>query len=275
MIDSLLAYPLVEVCLVGLMSACVGVHVVLRRRAFFTMAMNHATFPGIVLASMLGLNLYLGGIVFGLLAVAGIAVLDQRRGQDSATSTGVVLSAGFALGVLLISMQPGFTKELSGYLVGSVLTVGPTDLVVTAAIGALVLGTLAATSRLLLFAAFDPTGAAAAGYRVGMLDALFLVLVELIVVTNVPAVGTILSLALIVGPAATARLWTSSIGTMTATAAVIGVGSGVGGLLLSHLVEIPAGAAITMLVAAALVTSLLATALRTAGRPGQPAVAER
>ncbi|MQA02918.1 MAG: metal ABC transporter permease [Streptosporangiales bacterium] len=276
MTDSVLAYPLVEVCLVGLLSACIGVHVVLRRRAFFTMAMTHATFPGVVLASMLGLNLYLGGALFGLLAVAGIAALDRRQGQDSATSTGVVLSAGFAVGVLLVSLQPGFTKDLSGYLVGSVLTVGRSDLLITAVLAAVVLAVLAATNRVLLYAAFDPVGATAAGYRVGLMNALFLVLVELTVVTNVPAVGTILALALIVGPAATAKLWTTSTRGMTALAAVLGVGSGLGGLLLSTLVEIPAGAAITLLAAAALVLSLLATALRRAvGRSGQPAVAER
>lgn len=265
--------PAIEVCLVGLLSACVGVHVVLRRRAFFTMAMSHATFPGVVIASMLGLNLYLGGALFGLLAVAGIAALDRRRGQDSATSTGIVLSAGFAVGVLLVSVQPGFTKELSGYLVGSVLTVQASDLVITVVLGVVVLAVLAGTGRVLLFAAFDPAGAAAAGYRTGLLDALFLVLVELTVVTNVPAVGTILSLALIVGPAATARMWTRSVLGMTALAAAIGVGCGLGGLLLSRYVQLPAGAAITLLATAALVASLTVSGLRRAAARSPVAVA--
>lgn len=276
MFDSAITYPAIEVCLVGLLAAVVGVHVVLRRRAFFTMAMTHATFPGVVLASMLGLNLYLGGGVFGLLVVAGIAALDRRRGQDAAASTGVVLSAGFALGILLVSLQPGFTRDLSGYLVGSILTVQASDLVVTAAICLVVLAVFAVAGRALLFAAFDPTGATAAGYRVGLLNALFLVAVELTVVTSVPAVGTMLSLALIVAPAATAKLWTSSTRAMTVLAAVIGVGSGLAGLLLSQFVRLPAGAAITLIATAALVVSLLATGIRRmAGRSPRPALVER
>lgn len=276
MFDSALTYPVVEVCLVGLLAGVVGVHVVLRRRAFFTMAMSHATFPGVVLASILGLNLYLGGTVFGLIAVAGIAALDRRQGQDGTVSTGVVLSAGFALGVLLVSSQPGFTRELSGYLVGSVLTVQPSDVLTTAVICLVVLGVLAVTGRVLLFAAFDPTGATAAGYRVGLLNALFLVIVELTVVTSVPALGTILSLALIVAPAATARLWTSSTRAMTVLAASIGVGSSLAGILLSQFVLLPAGAAITLTVTAVLVVSLVATGVRRmAGRSPRAVLVER
>lgn len=263
-LNGYLLYPALEVILVGLVAAAVGVHVVLRRRAFFTMAMTHATFPGVVLAALLGVNLYLGAGVFGLVAVAGIAVLDRR--QESSASTGVVLSAGFALGVLLASAQAGFTKDLSAYLVGSVLTVQRGDVLVTAVIGVVVLAVLAITGRTLLFAAFDPVGAAAAGYRVGLLDALFLVLVELTVVTSVPAVGTMLSVALIVAPAATARLWTSRVLPLTVAAAVLGVGSCLAGLVLSQYVAVPAGAAMTLVAAAALVASLAAAWVRGAVR---------
>lgn len=259
-----LLYPALEVTLVGLVAAAVGVHVVLRRRAFFTMAMTHVTFPGVVLASLLGIDLYLGAGAFGLLAVAGIAVLDRR--QESSASTGVVLSAGFALGVLLASAQAGFTKDLSAYLVGSVLTVQRGDVLVTAVIGVVVLVVLAVAGRTLLFAAFDPVGAAAAGYRVGLLDALFLVLVELTVVTSVPAVGVMLSVALIVAPAAAARLWTSRMLPLTACAAVIGVGSSLAGLALSQYVAVPAGAAMTLVAAGVLVVSLVAAGVRSAVR---------
>ncbi|HEX6446501.1 MAG TPA: metal ABC transporter permease [Streptosporangiales bacterium] len=259
-----LLYPALEVTLVGLVAAAVGVHVVLRRRAFFTMAMTHATFPGVVLAALLGVDLYLGAGVFGLVAVAGIAVLDRRT--ESSASTGVVLSAGFALGVLLASAQAGFTKDLSAYLVGSVLTVQRSDVLVTAVIGVVVLAVLAVSGRALLFAAFDPVGAAAAGFRVGLLDALFLVLVELTVVTSVPAVGTMLSVALIVAPAATARLWTTRVVPLTAGAAVLGVGSSLAGLALSQYVAVPAGAAMTLVAACALVVSLAAAWVRGAVR---------
>src|SRR5690606_251138 len=168
------------------------------------------------------------------------------------------------------------TKELSGYLVGSVLTVQPADLAVTAGICAVVLTVFAVAGRALQFAAFDPTAATAAGYRVGLLNAVFLVAVELTVVTSVPAVRSLLSVALIVAPAPTARLWTCSTRTMTVLAAVIGVGSGLCGLLVSQYVRLPAGAAITLIATAMLVGSLAVTGLRrTVGRSPRPVIAER
>ncbi len=119
---------------------------------------------------------------------------------DSSTATGVVLAGGFALGVVLISSQPGFTKDLTAFLVGSILTVQASDLVLTAVVGAVVLAVLAAVHKELVLGAFDPGGLAALGYPVLALDALLLVAIEATVVTAIPAVGTILAVALVVGP---------------------------------------------------------------------------
>ncbi|GAA1722724.1 metal ABC transporter permease [Fodinicola feengrottensis] len=253
--SSYLVRAVLEVAMVGGLAGVVGVHVVLRRLSFFTMAMTHATFPGVVLAALIGANLYLGGAVVGLLVAFAVSALSRR--QDTTAATGVVLSAGFALGVALLSAQAGFTKDLSAYLVGSVLTVQVSDLVTTGAIALVVLVVLFALHKELVFGAFDSGGMRAAGYRVGALDLLVLVLVEAVVVTAVPAVGTILSVALIVAPAAAARLWTDRIGVTTVIAVVIGVGSGLGGLLISSEANVAAGGAITLLAALAFVVSLL------------------
>jgi ABC-type Mn2+/Zn2+ transport system permease subunit len=116
------------------LSGMVGVQVILRRLAFFTMALTHATFPGIVIAAIVGFNLYAGGAVAGLLAAVGVLVASRRSGQDTSTATGVVLATGFALGVALMSTQSGFTRNLSAHLVGSILTVERSDLL-TAVLG--------------------------------------------------------------------------------------------------------------------------------------------
>ena len=237
---------LIEALLVGALCGLVGVHVVLRRLSFFTMAMTHATFPGVVLAALVGVDLLLGSGLFGVLVVLGVSWLTTRPRSDSAAAVGVVLSAGFALGVALLSAQAGFTRDLSAYLVGSIVTVQTGDLVKTALVLAAVALTLALVGKELVFGAFDRGGMVAAGYPAGRLDLLLLLVVELTVVTSVPAVGTIQAVALIVAPAAAARLWCDRIGPTTALAVLLGMASGVVGLAVSQAYEVAAGAAIVL-----------------------------
>ena len=252
----LMQRALVEALLAGALAGGVGVHVVVRRLSFFTMSLTHATFPGLVLAGMIGVSLFTGTAVFGLLVVLLIAGLTRVRTVDSSTATGVVLAGGFALGVVLISSQPGFTKDLTGFLVGSILTVQPSDIVVTAIVGTLVLLILAVLHKELVFGAFDPAGFAAMGYRVLVLDLVLLIAIEMTVVAIVPAVGTILAVALIVAPAATARLWTDRIGVSMALAAAVGALGGAVGLGASSRWDVAAGPSIAVVVSTVFVISL-------------------
>ncbi|MGI5242006.1 metalloregulator ArsR/SmtB family transcription factor [Dactylosporangium sp. CA-139066] len=253
---------LLEAVLVGTVCGLIGVQVVLRRQAFFTMAMTHATFPGVVIAAVTGFSLYLGGAAAGVLAALAVTALARRRGHDASTATAVALAAGFALGVALVSAQNGFTKDLTAYLTGSILTVDGRDLAVAGAVTAAVGLVLAALHKELLFTAFDPAGARAAGYRTGAIDLLVLVLIEAVVATAAPAVGTILTLALVVAPAGAARLWTGRIAPMSAFAVLVAVGSAIGGLLLSRTLDVAAGGAISLLAAAGFAVSAIAAPRR-------------
>jgi ABC-type Mn2+/Zn2+ transport system permease subunit len=249
---------LLEAVLVGALCGLVGVHVVLRRLSFFTMAMTHATFPGVVLASLLGVNLIAGSAAFGVLVVLGVMWLSARPRSDSSSATGVVLSAGFALGVLLMSAQSGFTRDLTSFLVGSILTVQGTDLAITAAALVAVAALLAAFGKELVLGAFDRGALIAQGYPARSLDLLVLLLIQVAIVTSVPAVGTIQAVALVVAPAAAARMWCERIGSMTAVAVGIGVTSGVVGLTVSLTADVAAGAAIVLVAAAIFAASVLA-----------------
>jgi ABC-type Mn2+/Zn2+ transport system permease subunit len=252
---------LLEAVMVGILSGVIGVHVLLRRLPFLTLALGHATFPGVVLAALAGVNLLLGAGLFGMLVVAAVALLGARERIDDTSAIGVVLAGAFAFGVLLLSAQAGFTKDLSAYLVGSIVTVQPADLVITAVAAVVVLGALAALHKELVLGAFDRDGLAALGYPAVLLDLAMLLLIEVVVVTSVPAVGTILSVALITAPAATARLWTDRLGLTMALSAALGAASGVIGLVLSRHWNIAAGATI-VLVAAGLFTVSVVVAPR-------------
>jgi manganese/iron transport system permease protein len=253
---------LIEAVLVGAVSGVVGVHVLLRRLPFFVVAMSHATFPGIVLASVLGLSLFVGGTAFGLLVVVAVVALGTVKALDDSSVIGVVLAGSFAVGVLVLSSQANGSRDLSAFLVGSVLTVTGGEVVGTAAVAAVVLLVVAAAHKELVLGAFDPGGAAAAGYRTAAIDLLALTLVTVTMVMAVPAVGTLLAIALLTVPALTARLWVDRIGPMMALAAAIGAASGALGLAVSAVWGVAAGGAIALTAAAAFVVSAGARRVR-------------
>ncbi|MBA4864088.1 metal ABC transporter permease [Streptomyces sp. PSKA54] len=255
-LDSYTHRALLEAALVGAVCGAMGVHVVLRRMGFFTMAMTHATFPGVVLAAVVGIDIYLGGAAMGVLICLCVLAVSRRRDQGATTATGIVLAAGFALGVALLSASDGFSRDLEAFMTGSIVTVTGHDLAVTAGVGALVLLVLAALHKELVHGAFDPEGQRAAGYPVAALDLLLLVLIEAVIVITAPAIGVMLAMALIVGPAATARLWTDRIGITLPLSMAIGTGSCAVGLTLSTHTNLAAGGTITLVVAAVFLVSL-------------------
>ena len=260
----LLRRALLEAVLVGGLCGAVGVHVVLRRLPFFTLALSHAALPGVVLASMAGVNLFFGSAAASLVLVLAVAFLGSARRLDASTATGVALAGAFAIGVLLQSSRPGASKDLTAFLVGSVLTVGRGDLVLVGAVLVVVAAALAIVHKELVLGAFDRDGAEAMGYRPLLLDLLVLVIVAVTVATSVPAVGTILVVALLVTPALAARLWVERVGAMMVIAAVIGSLSGVAGLAASERWRVAAGASITLAATAMLAVSAAVLAVRRA-----------
>ena len=246
---------LAQVTLAALVGGVVGVHVVLRRLPFLVMGLTHATFPGLVIAGLLGVNLLAGTLAFGVVVVAVIVALGAADQVESSSAIGVVLAAGFALGVVLLSASDGFARDLSAYLVGSVATVSPTDVWITAAAALVVLGGLALLHKELVLGAFDAGSLAALGYPVLVLDLVLFVGIEVTVVTALPAMGTILCVSLLVAPAAAARLWSDDLVATMAIAAALGVTAGAAGLAISVAAHTAAGATVALVAAALFVGS--------------------
>ncbi len=271
--DDVLHRATAEVILVGALAGLIGVQVVLRRLSFFTMALTHGTFPGVVAASIIGVNILIGGAAAGVVIALGVAALTRRRGQDAAAATGVLLSAGFALGAALVATQSGFSRDLSSFLVGSILTVSTQDLITTAVALVVVAIVLLTCARPLRLVGFDRTGARAAGYSPGIWDVVLLLTIEVVVVAAVPAIGTILAVSLIVAPAAAARLWSVRLPVITALSVTFAVSSGLAGLWISSRWDVAAGASISLTATAVLALSYLFVRLRAAAdrfaiRPG-------
>jgi manganese/iron transport system permease protein len=142
---------------------------------------------------------------------------------------------------VLVSREQSYTSDLSAFLFGRILAVDWPVLIQTVVVAAVVLATLVALRKELLLRAFDEQGAAAMGYRVDVLDLVLNVLIALVVVAAVKAVGTVLVIALIIVPAATARLLVDRVATMTAVSCGLGAVGGWLGLAISYDVSLERG----------------------------------
>lgn len=257
-----LQYPflqraLMEIVIVGVMCGVVGTLVVLRGLAFIGDALAHAVFPGVVIAYLVGASIIAGALAVGALTAVAIGVLTRNRRVSEDTAIGVMFVAFFAVGIVLISRNTGFTRDLGSLLFGSILGISIADVIVSAVILVIVLALMLLFLKELAMVAFDSTLARTLGYSVFWLDLLLLMLVTATIVVGLQSVGNILILALIVTPAAAARLLTDRLGRMMMLSAAIGAGSGVVGLYVSYHGGFSAGATIVLTATAVFLVSLV------------------
>ena len=237
---------LVAAVIVGIVCAVMGAFVVLKGIAFIGDAVSHASFPGVVIAFMLGLPIYLGGAVAAVGTALAIGFVSRRSRLRLDTAIGVLFAGAFALGVLLYSSIDSYTGDLLGYLLGNILGIGLTDLVQVAILGVIVLAIVTVARKELLYATFDPLGAAAAGLPVEGLEYLLLGLLGVTIIVSIQAVGIILVVAMLVTPAATAQLIVTRFDRMTALAAALATIAAVVGLYASFYINVASGPAIVL-----------------------------
>jgi manganese/iron transport system permease protein len=237
---------LVAVILTGVASGVLGSYVVLRGLAFIGDALTHAVFPGIVIAFAIGRSILLGALVFGLLTALGIAVISRNRRVSEDTAIGILFAGMFALGVVLVSSLATYQKDVAELLFGNILGVSRSDLLLAGGATALAVTAVALLNKEFSLVAFDREMAQAMRYPVFVLDILLLALITLAIVVSLRAIGNILVLAMLVTPAATARLLTSRLVVMQMTAALIGAAAGVTGLYISFWWNVASGGAIVL-----------------------------
>jgi manganese/iron transport system permease protein len=248
---------LVATLLVGVVCAVMGTFVVLKGLAFIGDAVSHAAFPGLVIAYILGLPLYLGGAVAAVSTALAIGLVSRRSRLRFDTSVGVLFAGTFAFGVLLYSTIKGYVGDLLGYLLGNVLGISVGDLVQVALLGAIVLAVVILIRKELLFATFDPLGAAASGLPVAALEYLLLGLLGVTIVVSIQAVGVILVVAMLVTPAATAQLLVVRFEPLMLLAAALAMIAALGGLYLSFYLNVASGASIVLVETLFFVLALL------------------
>jgi manganese/iron transport system permease protein len=231
---------------VGGLCSTLGTFVILRKLSFIGDGVAHASFAGIVIAYLRGINFEVGAAVVAVLTALGIGYINRRGGISLDTAIGVLFTGVFALGIFLISQAHSSTVDLQDFLFGNILGVSPLDLTIDLTVAALVLIAVALLFRPLVFASFDPTVARAAGVPVVVLDYVLLVLLALTIVVSLESIGIVLVAALLVTPAAAAAQVTRRFMPMLLTAVALGVGSCIVGLFLSYYAAAASGATIVL-----------------------------
>jgi manganese/iron transport system permease protein len=237
---------LAAAALTGLACGVLGSYVVLRGLAFMGDALTHAVFPGIAIAVAVGRSILAGALVVGLLTATGIAAISRGRRVSEDTAIGILFAAMFALGVVIVTSSPSYAKDVFDLLFGDILAVDRADLELTAVSAAVAVGATLLLQKELALVGFDRDMARAMRYPVFLLDLVLLWLITLAIVVSLQAIGPIMVLAMLVTPAATARLVTDRLAVMQAVSAAIGVAAGVIGLYISFWWNVASGGAVVL-----------------------------
>ena len=236
--------------LVGLMmalaAAVLGVFVVVRRMAFFTDAVAHASITGVALALLIGVHPFIGALVISLVVGLLVARLSRRGTHDVDTIIGVIFSSALAFGVVLMSMLPRYRGNLFMYLFGDILTLQTRDVFIGAALLVVVLVGLGFLFTNLTRIAVHEDVARVDGVRVATTETIFLLLLSLIVTMGLTMVGGILMGALMILPAATAQYLTRTFRSMVVVSILCGMISMAIGLFASAAFGTPSGPTVVL-----------------------------
>ncbi len=243
------------------LGACpVGVFLMLRRLSLAGDAMSHAILPGAAAGFLLyGLDILpmtVGGLLAGAVVALGAGAVSRFTIQREDASMAAFYLISLALGVLLVSLR-GSSVDLMHVLFGTVLALDNEALALIGGIVAVTLGCLAVFWRALVAECLDPLFLRSVSRLGSPVHFVFLALVVLNLVGGFQALGTLLSVGLMILPAAAARFWTSRVGSMCALAVLIGFAACVCGLLLSYHASLPSGPAIILSAGVVYLASIL------------------
>jgi ABC-type Mn2+/Zn2+ transport systems, permease components len=243
--------------LVSMACGIIGTYVVIKKIVFISGGISHATFGGIGLGYLLGVNPILTAIPFSILSAIGIGVIRKNMRVSEDTAIGVLWSVGMALGIIFIGLSPGYAPDLFSYLFGSILTVPRSDLWMMLALDLTIMLIVVLFYKEFLTISFDEEFSTVVGVPTERLYLLLLCLVALSVVVLIRVVGIILIIALLTIPAAISKQFTHNMKTMMVTSTIIAMILTVAGLFLSYALNLASGATIVIVLGIAFFISSL------------------
>jgi len=224
----------------------VGVYVVVKKVVFISGGIAHASFGGIGLGYLLGINPVLGAMAFTVASSLGIGLVTRRTRLPEDTAIGILWAMGMALGIIFIGLAPGYAPDLFSYLFGNILTVPFFDLTLMLILDTVIIVLVVLLYKEFLYLSFDEEFSTISGVPTESLYLLLLCLIALTVVVLIRVVGIILVIALLTIPAALARQFTHSLKKMMLLAILAGVVFTFSGLWISYALNLASGATIIL-----------------------------
>lgn len=239
-------HGLLAALMVGSLCGVIGVYVILRGMSYVGHGLSHAAFGGAVVGFTLNFNFYAGAGAMGLLAALLINRITRNGKIKSDAAIGIVTTAMFALGVIIISRIRTFTQSFEAAPFGNILGITGEDLLVIGLVTASTMTAMFFMYRPLLFSTFDNEAARVFGIRTGIVQLIFSLLLTLSIIASMNVVGVTMIAATLITPAVTARMMTDSFSRMLIYSTILGATTGVAGMYLSYLLNAASGATIVL-----------------------------
>jgi len=241
--QELIRRALLEVVLISLVGGALGCWIVFYGVSYAAESLSHSMFPGLVFAALAGAPILLGGAPAIAIAALAIALVGRTPGIGRDTAVAVVVTGLFGLGALL-ALSAESPPGVQSLLFGDILAPSDSDLILSGLLAGIVVVALRLLHWPLLVVAFDRTSAGALGASAAVADIAVLILLAAAALVAVLGLGTLLAVAMLVGPAAIARTFTRRLPAMMLAATLIGFGSGIAGIYISFHAGLAAGASI-------------------------------
>lgn len=261
--QELLRRALLEILLISLAGGAIGCWIVFYGVSYAAESLSHSMFPGLVVAALAGAPVLLGGAPAIVLAALAIALVGRIRGISRDTAVAVVVTGLFGLGALL-ALSAESPPGVQALLFGDILAPSDSDLILSAALALIVVIALGAFHWRLLAVAFDRSTSAALGASPTVADVGVLALLAAAALVTVQGLGTLLAVAMLVGPAAIARTFTRRLATMMLASTLLGAGAGIAGIYISFHAGLAAGASIAGCIVVAYLAAIAVVAARSA-----------
>ncbi|MBF2006136.1 MAG: metal ABC transporter permease [Chlorogloeopsis fritschii C42_A2020_084] len=231
--------------LIGILCPVVGSYLIVQRMALLGDVIAHCVLPGLSISFFLGIDILIGAFCSGILGSFLIAWIRSQSHIKADAAMALTFSSFFALGVTLITVLKN-KLDLDSFLFGDILGVTINDIYRTLIITAVILVAVKLFYKELLFYTFDKTGARAMGLPIQTIHFGFMAAVTLTIIASMQAVGVILVIALLVGPALTSYLLVKELHQMMGLGAIIGMLASIIGVYISYYRNIPSGPAIVL-----------------------------
>ena len=243
--------------LVGILCPVVGSYLIVQRMALYGDVIAHAVLPGLSLSFFLGIDIAIGAFISGIMGSGTISWIRSQSRVKVDAAMALTFSSFFSVGIILISILKN-NIDLDSFLFGDILGTTITDIYRTASVTALIFTAVWLFYKELLFYTFDRTGAEAMGLPVKVIHLGFMSAITLTIIASMQAVGVILVISLLVGPALTAYLLVKELHQMMIVGAIIGAISSLSGVYISfYLKNVPSGPAIVIVSSGLFILALL------------------